>query len=114
MCGNSAHISRRFTKSANVNNRNPLVLRGDEPALSGRLRLGSIRTFTLESQIAMTGDIALSAGGRLDNPLYILFCQLTSLLVGLRTLFFSFVDCLSRISPTNLSSCSVDGNVAQA
>ena len=114
MCGNSAHISRRFTKSANVNYRNPLVLRGDEPALSGRLRLGSIRTFTLESQIAMTGDIALSAGGRLDNPLYILFCQLTSLLVGLSTLFFSFVDCLSRISPTNLSSCSVDGNVAQA
>jgi hypothetical protein len=55
MCGNSAHISRR---------------------------LGSIRTLTLESQIAMTGDIALSAGGRLDNPLYILFCQLTSLLVG--------------------------------
>ena len=55
MCGNSAHISRR---------------------------LGSIRTFTLESQIAMTGDIALSAAGRLDNPLYILFCQLTSLLVG--------------------------------
>ena len=61
----------------------------------------------------MTGDIALSAGGRLDHPLYILFCQLT-LLVGLRTLFFSFVDCLSRISPTNLSSCSVDRNVAQA
>jgi hypothetical protein len=82
MCGNSAHISRRFTKSANVNNRNPFVLRGDEPALSGRLRLGSIRTFTLETQIAMTGDIALSAGGRLDNPLYIQFCQLTSLLVG--------------------------------
>ena len=51
----------------------------------------------------MTGDIALSAGGRLDNPLYILFCQLTSLLVGLRTLFFSFVDCLSRISPTSCS-----------
>jgi len=55
MCGNSAHISRR---------------------------LGSIRTLTLESQIAMTGDIALSAAGHLDNPLYILFCQLTSLLVG--------------------------------
>jgi hypothetical protein len=50
MCGNSAHISRR---------------------------LGSIRTLTLESQIAMTGDIALSAGGRLDNPL--LFCFASSL-----------------------------------
>ena len=82
MCGNSAHISRRFTKSANVNNRNPLVSPGRRARLSGGLRLGSIRTLTLESQIAMTGDIALSAGGRLDNPLYILFCQLTSLLVG--------------------------------
>ena len=68
----------------------------------------------LNITIAMTGDISLFAGGHLDNSLYILFCQLTSFLVGLRTLFFSFVDCLSRISPTNLSSCSVDGNVGQA
>ena len=82
MCGNSAHTSRRFTKSANVTIAIRSYLRGDEPALSGRRRLGSIRTLTLESQIAMTGDIALSAGGRLDNPLYILFCLLTALLVG--------------------------------
>ena len=45
MCGNSAHIGRRFTKGANVNNRNPLVPRGDEARLSGRLRFGKYKNF---------------------------------------------------------------------
>ena len=40
----------------------------------------------LNITIAMTGDIALFAGGRLDNSLYIRFCQLTSFLVGLSQL----------------------------
>jgi len=43
MCGNSAHISRRFTKSANVNNRNPLVPPGRRARSVRKTSLGNYK-----------------------------------------------------------------------